>query len=465
MKTKLVLWGNDKDDNRVLIALELLSSDNQVVLRVVPQDTATEELYTQLMDKWRENEETVFPEDTIITTQELTLAETLLPEDIKVEKTDIVNKAQAEWHFIVLSEKLYASYVSNIEMLKEKIVAVTSFNKGLWEELKAIQGKIQAQYNERNIQREHIGDLRNRVNELFDSLKLLRAAQDAEFREESNVNFEKLAAQLGTIENQISEGARFSVVFDSLKTLQRNLKSSKLVREQRNELWERVDNAFKVVKEKRFGVQQAETGNTTALQRVTRRYTGLLSAIERMESSIKKDRQELNEQLDKIKHSRFDGVLEQQISQAKMNMIENRITSKESKLNEMNATRAELEGKIANIKEKEEKRLAKEAQKAAQAAEKAAQAALLAKEMEVTKAAEAAKVAEVEAVTEAVAEVTEVVEEKVEAAVETATEKVEAVVETATETVEVVAEATIETTTEEVTEETSTDENTDNTAE
>lgn len=115
MKTKLVLWGNDKEDKKILIALELLSVDNKVVLRVVPEGNATEELYSDLMEKWRDNQEVTFPKDTAVTTQPLTLTNTLLPEDIKVEKTDIINKAQAEWHFVVLSEKLYASYLSEID--------------------------------------------------------------------------------------------------------------------------------------------------------------------------------------------------------------------------------------------------------------------------------------------------------------------------------------------------------------
>ncbi|MFK7946580.1 MAG: hypothetical protein AB8G11_03235 [Saprospiraceae bacterium] len=381
MKTKLVLWGNDKDDNKILVALELLSTDNQVVLRVVPEGSATEELYSELMEKWRDNQEVTFPENTSTTTQALTLTDTLLPEDIKVEKADIINKAQAEWHFVVLSEKLYASYLSEIDGMKEKISSLTGFNKGAWEELKGLQSKIQSQYRDRNIQREHIGGLRNKVNELFDSMKLLRAAQDAEYRDLSNTNFDKLTSQLGTIENQISEGTRFNLVFDSLKKLQRDLKSAKLIREQRNELWERVDAAFKVVKERKFGPQTPDTGTNSALTRVNNRYSGLISAIDRMLTSINRDKEELKEQLDKIKHSRFDGVLEQQISQAKVNMIENRITSKEGKLKEMNATRTELESKIANIKEKEERRAKKEAERKAK--EEAAKAA--AQEVEETK--------------------------------------------------------------------------------
>ena len=361
MKTKLVLWGSDKDDKKVLVTLELLSADNQITMRIIPENDATDELYNSLMEKWRENEAVAFPESTLTTTQPLTVADSLLPEDIKVEKTDIITKAQAEWPFVVLSEKLYTSYLSDIEGLKEKVSKLSGFEKGLWEELKSLQGKIQTQFRDKNLQREHIGDLRNKVNELFGSMKQLRSVQDAEYRDVSNANFDKLTSVLGTIENQISDGEKFNVVFDALKSLQRDLKSTKLVREQRNELWERVDAAFKMVKEHKFGPQTSEAGLNSALTRINNRYNGLLSAIDRMNTSILRDKEELKGQLEKIKHSRFDNVLEQQISQAKVNMIENRITSKESKLKEMNFTRAELESKIKNIKEKEEKRTKKEA--------------------------------------------------------------------------------------------------------
>jgi hypothetical protein len=443
MKTKLVLWGNDKDDKKILITLELLSSENQVVLNVIPEDAATDELYTQLMDQWREGEVVTFPENRTTQTQELTLAENLLPEDIKVEKTDIITKAQAEWHFVVLSEKLYVSYLSEIDMMKEKVAATTAFDKGQWEELKGLQGKVQNQFKDRNIQREHIGELRSKINEVFDIMKQLRAAQDAEFRDVSDVNYEKTTSRLGIIENKISEEIRFSIVFDELKALQRDLRSMKLVREQRNELWERIDNTFKAVKEKRFGPQKETAASSSGVDRVKNRYDGLISAVSRMETSIKRDREELEEQLDKIKHSRFEGVLEQQISKAKVNMIENRITSKETKLKDMNSTRAELETKMKNIKEKEARRIKKEAAQKVAAEAKQAELAKAAAEAEAAKViaeAEAAKIAaeneaakvEETPVVEAAPEVVEtpVVEVAVTETVETVVEEAPEVVET-----------------------------------
>jgi hypothetical protein len=368
MKTKLVLWGNDKDDNRVLVALELLTADNKVALKVIPTEVANEELHTALMDKWREGGDFVFPENTRTEEQELTLAETLLPEDIKVEKTDIIAKAQAEWHFIVLSEKLHAAYVMEVEMLQEKIATAQSFDKSLWEELKNLQTKVQDQFKDRNLQRNHIGELRDLINKSFDQLKSMRLAKDAEIVEASNEVFDQLTARLGVVENKVAEGAKFNLVFDELKNLQRDLKTAKLVREQRNELWDRVDVAFKKAKERRFGPQEevAKGGTNNAMQRLSKRHEGLMDALGRMEKSIKRDKEELQEQLDKIKSSNFVGVLEEQISQAKVNMIENRLASKNEKLQEMNDTRAELEQKINSIKEKDAKRAETEAPKTAE---------------------------------------------------------------------------------------------------
>ena len=383
MKTKLVLWGNDKDDNRVLVALELLTADNKVALKVVPTEAANEDLHTALMDKWREGEDFVFPENTRTEEQELTLAENLLPEDIKVEKTDIITKAQAEWHFIVLSEKLHAAYVMEVEMLQEKIATAQSFEKSLWEELKNLQVKVQDQFKDRNLQRNHIGELRSRINEAFDQLKSMRLAKDAEIVEASNEVFDQLTAKLGAVENKIAEGAKFNLIFDELKNLQRDLKTAKLVREQRNELWDRVDAAFKIAKEKRFGPQEeVAKGNGNASQRLNKRLEGLMDAIGRMEKSIKRDKEELQEQLDKIKSSNFVGVLEQQISQAKVNMIENRLASKNEKLQEMNDTRAELEQKITNVKEKDAKRTEVAATKTTEVATETTEVAIEAEETE-----------------------------------------------------------------------------------
>ena len=120
MKTKLVLWGTNANDERTLIAMELRPELNQVGMWMFPESIATDEFAKQLFDEWRESKEVPFPEGFTYREQELTMTESLLPDDIKVERSDIVQRAQAEWHFIVLSSKLQEAYHSELEELKEE---------------------------------------------------------------------------------------------------------------------------------------------------------------------------------------------------------------------------------------------------------------------------------------------------------------------------------------------------------
>ncbi|MBK7410434.1 MAG: hypothetical protein IPJ40_21655 [Saprospirales bacterium] len=356
MKTKLVLWGTDANEERVLIAMELRPELNQVGMWLFPEAIATDEFAQQLFDEWRESKEVPFPEGFTYREQELTMAEGLLPNDLKVERGDIVQRAQAEWHFIVLSSKLKEAYHSELDELKERVERLEEFDESVWDNLKTFWDKVQNQVRERNLFRDHIDSLRENTNHLFDRLKELRKRMDDEFGKQSKDTMQKFMGMLEDVEKKAKEGLRLQSAFEELKRIQRDYRDAKMTRDHRSKVWDRLDSAFKAVKEKRFGSDTSK--DDSPFMRIKRRYEGLMEAIEKMERSIQRDQDDLHFQHKKI--ATTDGQLEAQIRQAKIKMIEERILSKEEKLKEMVHTRTDLESKMEQLEQREAKQAEKD---------------------------------------------------------------------------------------------------------
>jgi len=350
MKKKIVIWGTNAKEEKVLVGIELLAEENQIQVNVIPEAHATTASFDDLMDKWRLGQEYSFSEGTDTQVRPLSVTEGLLPEDIKVEKSDLIVRAQAEWHFVVLSSKLHDAYKSELEDFKDKVEKITEFDPALWNGLKGFWNKVQDQSNEKNLFRDHANSLRNGTNELFSRLKEMRAVLDEEFRNQSKNYKEEFFNLIGEVETKVKENVNLNRLFDDLKKIQQKYKDTKFTKEDRNKVWDKLDGAFKTVKEKKYGPQAAQ-GNSP-VERTQRRYDGLMGASQKMERSIKRDKDELAFQDRRI--NRTEGQLELQIRQAKTKMLEERMKSKEEKLADMLATKKDLEGRLAKQKAKAE---------------------------------------------------------------------------------------------------------------
>lgn len=351
MRRKIVLWGSNEKDEKILVALELLEQENLVNIYTFPENVATEDFYKEMTEKWRDDAEVEFPSSYHKIERKLSVTDSLLPDNIKVERTDVVTRAQAEWHFVVLSTKLHGMYKAELEELKEKVDSLSEFDNQIWEELKSFWNKVQNQVNERNLFREHGAALRERTNSLFDKLKEYKKELDNEFEAKSKEYTEKLQKELDDIEDKIERGLGLNPLFEDLKKLQARVKDLQFTRPDRNKMWSNIDKTFKKLKEKRGSAAQQQANNNLA--RLEARYAGLINAIQKMKKSIEFDQKDLDFQNKRVDQA--DGQLESQLRVAKIRMIEERIHSKQEKLDDMLKTQKELESKI----EKEKKRLSK----------------------------------------------------------------------------------------------------------
>lgn len=352
MKTRITTWCKNTENERFLIALELFAETNMVKSLIFKEEDVTDEFWENIKSKWKNNEEIEMPAHQTAE-NELSLSNPLTPEGFTAEKESDVSVKQNEWNFIVLSSKLFQSYKSELEELKDRVERVEKFDKGIWENLKSFWTKVQDQLREKNLFREHGNQLKEITNELFSKLKDLRTKMDKEFNLESNKNKQDLYKELDVIDEKIKDGKRLQAVFDELKKIQQRLRNFKLNKDDRAKVWERIDKAFKEVKQKKFG-SAGQAGGMSPLDRLKKRYDGLIEAIQKMENSIKRDKNDLD--YHNRKEARSDNQLEAQISIAKIAMIEERIRSKSEKLGEMNKTKSELEKKKVFLEEQESKK-------------------------------------------------------------------------------------------------------------
>ena len=366
MKNRIVFWGKNENSEKFLLALELLADEGKVNVISFPEALVSEEFNQTLTKEWRDGKTVDFPEGFTSTLVELTVTGSILPVGITAEKMDLVTRAQAEWNFSILSSRLFRSYQSELNEFKDKVERALNFDKNMWDELKSFWDRVQEQARDKSLFREHSEHLRQETNELFGKLKDLRGKLDEEFDRTSKTLYEDIVAKLGDIENKVREGIRLQPLFDELKDIQKKIREVKLNRDHRNKIWDKLDATFKVLKEKRFGPETADDNNP--LVRIQKRYEGLMAAIDKMESSVGRDIEELNFQNGKVNTS--FGQLEAQIRQAKVAMVEERVRSKKEKLTEMYATKTELDRKMEQLQEKEKRKademLKEDAKKAAQ---------------------------------------------------------------------------------------------------
>ena len=94
MKTKVVLWGENAKNEKVLIALELRAEANMVDVYTIPEAAVNEEFNRKMMDEWRSDKPVDFPNETEKAERPLTITDEQVKEQIAIENPQIAAGAQ-----------------------------------------------------------------------------------------------------------------------------------------------------------------------------------------------------------------------------------------------------------------------------------------------------------------------------------------------------------------------------------
>ncbi|MBP8726206.1 MAG: hypothetical protein KBF37_04595 [Saprospiraceae bacterium] len=353
MKSRLVIWGTNNNEERVLLAISLNADENKVDIWSISEADITEDFYNQMMSHWRVGSDLDFPGSAAHRVIELTMADTILPDDLKVEKSDVVQRAQMEWHFVVLSTKLYKNFKNQLEDLSDKIKRLEEFDENLWNELRDLWAGVQQHIFDKNILRDHSDSLREKSNALFDELKKLRKARQSVMSQKSRDLAQQFSDKLSAITAKIESGAVIKPLIDEMIAIQKDIKQRGLLRKDFEALLARINENFNLIRSKRESRPQHRHQDEGAADKFNKRYEGLLGAIKRLEDSIAFERKNIDFENRRIAVT--DGQLEAQIRVAKIRMIEERLKSKEAKLEELLATREKLDRQQASMKKREEK--------------------------------------------------------------------------------------------------------------
>jgi len=330
MQSRFITTGNVKDTQDVILAYELKEAEFRLDLHVIPKKALSKELMDKLSTDWVNGGEFSFPEGTEIIYPDIN-ADSILPEDIKSDKTGEIRHKQNEWAVQLLTNKLWESYLLELEKLKQRATQLTSYDKGLFDDAKSYWERVLEHKKERNITQERLDKIKEDVNAIFEQLKTFRKTENAEYEKSSNAARDIIAAKLNAIKERATEKANFKTLHEDIKAVQNEFRNQRFMKSDETAVRKSFDDAFHYIGEQR---------NKYFSDKFETRISGLKDVIFKMEKGLERDRKDMQYFESKANNPRIQS-LELQLLKVRIRQIKETITSKEDKLKDIEKT---LEG-------------------------------------------------------------------------------------------------------------------------
>ncbi|NNC96146.1 MAG: hypothetical protein HKN92_11335 [Chitinophagales bacterium] len=322
MQDRFTTWGENQNSEGLLLAV-LFDQDKLLArLYVYPKKSLEKEHETTIIEDWGSGKEVDLPDAAQVIERSLS-EDSILPEDILIKETGKLRRMQNEWAYHVLSNKLWQSFLDELEQLKSKADELKDYSADIFDQSKSLWERLLAQKRDRNISQEKLDTIKGDLNAVFDKLKELRKEHIKHQDQESIKIKDKFDEQIAKIQALVkADNANYRDLFEKLKLIQADIRKERMRKAHKQNLFDTVSKIFEELSSKR---------KSYGAEKVQRRLQGLEEVLAKMERSLDRDRKDLDYQNRRADHP-GTSQLEAQLRQAKINLIQDKIRSKEEKL-------------------------------------------------------------------------------------------------------------------------------------
>ncbi|MCB9033580.1 MAG: hypothetical protein H6553_07070 [Chitinophagales bacterium] len=348
MQQRLVLWGEIGTDRAALITIQLDEENAKIHLHAFPKDEAPKELQDQLFVDWKNGGDIAFPETSFYWLLDAN-EDNILPENIKVERPDLLIQAQNKWSRKLMSAKINQLLHHETDALQQKVEALNEYDKELWEEAKEQWNKISDYQKKGEISWEQTTVLKDKINHIFDALKAMNRLFSEKDEEQEKVIIKSVEAKLELLEKDLIYQDKWNKSFDELKKVQKEINDAPIKWKSKKTLYDVLNNLFDTLKKYR----NAEYANKTK-----KRVKDLNRILKGIKDSMAKDKEAFDSQVEKMLHYTKGNMAKAEIEK-RFSYLLDRVKDKEKKLKDIQKTIEQLQAKID--KEKEEQKAQKQA--------------------------------------------------------------------------------------------------------
>jgi hypothetical protein len=352
------MWGEIGTDRKALITFNLEEENAKIHIYAFPRENVTKEIQDALFVEWKNGGDYTFPENAIHWEIDAN-SDTILPENMKVDRLDTVLQSQHKWGKKLMSSKINQLLTDEVKLLEEKASVVAEYDQTLWDKAKAQWEKIASYQKKNEISWEQTSVLKDKINTVFEALKAVKRINSENDDQANAVLLKSYFKRIEDLQSKLIYNDQWKFIFDELKKIQAELKDANMRWNHKRSLYNQVNAIFDDLRKYRM---------TEVISKTKERITQLSKILDGLKDSIARDNESYQMQVEKMQHYTRNKLTPEEL-QKRFGFIIERTKEKETKAEGIKQTIAQLKADIEKEKkqqqEREEQRIKREQEEAA----------------------------------------------------------------------------------------------------